>query len=81
MRLFNLIKKDHGIGIPAYLFAELSALLISNISWRRTDHLGNTVFLHIFGHIYPDQGCFCTEHSLCQSLGKLCLSHTCRAKE
>ena len=32
---FNLIKKYHGIRIPAHLFAELSALLEAHISRRR----------------------------------------------
>ena len=79
MSLLNLIKKDHRVGIPAHLFAELAALLVAYIAWRGADHLGNAMLFHIFRHVYPDQSRLCAEHGLGQGLGKLRLSHTGRA--
>ena len=55
MCFFYLVEKDNGVRISAYLFAELAALIITHISWRRTDHLGDAVFLHVFRHINTDQ--------------------------
>ena len=34
MGLFYLVKKDDTVGIAADFFAELTALVISHISWR-----------------------------------------------
>ena len=68
MSLLDLIEKDHGIWIAAYLFAELTALIIAHISWRRTNHLGDAVLLHVLRHINSDQIVFRTEHGLCKSL-------------
>gem|GEM_PF-5580403 len=54
MRFFNLVKKKNTVRIPANLLTELSAFIISDISRRRTNQLGYTVFLHIFRHINTD---------------------------
>ncbi len=35
------------------------------------------MFLHIFGHVHPDQCVLRAEHSFRQSLAQLCLSHAC----
>lgn len=51
----------------AYFFAELSAILMSHIPRRRSDHLGYTVLLHIFGHIYPDHILFIAKECFCKS--------------
>ena len=34
MRFFNLVEQDHGVRMPAYLFAELPAFVMSHISRR-----------------------------------------------
>ena len=39
------------------------------------------MFLHIFGHIYTNHRLFTSKDSFCQSLGKFCLTNTCRSKE
>ena len=81
MRFLDLIKEDHGIGIPADLFTELAALLIPYISWRRTDQLGNAVLLHVLRHINPDHGLFTAEDYFSQCLGKLRFSNTGRTQK
>ena len=81
MSLLNLIKKQYTVRISADLLTELAAFFISYISRRRTDQLGDTVFLHIFGHIYTNHRLFTSKDSFCQSLGKFCLTNTCRSKK
>ena len=81
MCFLDFIKKNDTIWISAYFFAELSALIISHIAWRRTDQLGNTVFLHIFRHIHTNHSLFTAKHSLSQRLGKFCFPNACRSKK
>ena len=47
MRLLNLIKQNHRIRMAPYLLTKLSAVIMSDISRRRPDHLRHTVLLHI----------------------------------
>ena len=77
MCFLDFIKKNDTIWISTYFFAELSALIISHIAWRRTDQLGNTVFLHIFRHIHTNHSLFTAKHSLSQCLGKFCFPNAC----
>ena len=81
MSLFYLIKQNHRIRIPSDFLTELSSFFISHISWRRSHQLGDTVFLHIFRHVYTDHGLFTAKHYVCQYLGQFRLSHTGRSKE
>ena len=43
---FSIIKENNRIWIATHLLAELSALLVTNISWRRTVILETLCFLH-----------------------------------
>ena len=81
MCLLDLIKQNHRIRIPADFLAELTALLITDISWRGTDHLGDAVLLHVLRHINTDQRILCAEHCLRECLTKLRLADTGRTKE
>ena len=54
MCFLDLVKQNNRIRVCPHLITELSALLVSYISRRRTDHLGNRMFLHIFRHVYTD---------------------------
>ena len=79
--LFNFIKQNNRIRVSAHLFTELTALFVAHIARRRTDHTGNTVFFHIFRHINTHHGIFIAKQCLCQCLGKLRFTHTCRPQE
>ena len=81
MCFLNLIKKQDTVWISADFLAELSAFFIAYISRRRSDQFGDTVFLHIFRHIYTDHCLFTAKYCFCKGFGKFCLSDTCRAKE
>ena len=67
MCFLNFIKKKNTVRISPYLFTKLSALVIANISRRRSNQFRHTVFLHIFRHIYADHCLFASKHCLCQS--------------
>ena len=77
MGFLHLIEQHHGIGIAADLLTQLAASLIAYISWRRADHLGNAVLLHIFRHIDADQRVFRSKHGFRQRLAQLRFSHAC----
>ena len=47
MGFLHLIKEDHRIRVSADFFTQLSAALVSHISWRGSDHLGDAVLLHV----------------------------------
>ena len=81
MCLLDLIEKDHGVRISADLLTELSALLVTNISWRRSDHLGDAVFLHILRHINPDQCILSAKHGFGQRFAKFGFSDPSRSQE
>jgi len=68
MRLFNLIEENDGIRISPHLFTELAALVVAHIAWRRANHLGDAVLLHVLRHIDADQCVLRTKHGLGQRL-------------
>ena len=81
MCLFYLIEQNNGIRIAAYSLAQLTALIIADISWRRSNQTGNAVLLHILTHIDADNMAFTIEQLLCQCFGNLCFTNTGRPKE
>ena len=76
MGFFNFIKQNHRKRISADFFRKLAPILVAHIARRGSDHLGHTVLLHIFRHIYPDHGFLVAKHSLCQCFGNFRLSDT-----
>src|SRR5688572_6950450 len=67
MRLLDLIEQHDGVRLPLYALGELTALLIADVSWRRSDELRNRVLLHELGHIEADKRLFASEEELRQS--------------
>ena len=53
MRLFDLIKKQYGIGFSAHGFGQLSAFVVTHISRRRANQSGHREFLLVFRHVDP----------------------------
>ena len=74
MCLLNLIEKYHRIWFSADCLGQLSALLITDISRRRSDQTGHRILLHIFTHINTDHCIFIIKQCLRQCLGQLCLT-------
>lgn len=76
MSLFYLVKKYDRVGFSSYRFGKLTALLISDISWRRTDKTAHAEFLHVLRHINTNHAVFIVKQSLGKSLCKLRLTNT-----
>ena len=79
--LLDLIEEDYGVRLAANSLSQLTALLITNISRRRSDKTAHGVFLHVLGHVDTDNVLFIVKQCLCQSLCKLGLTNTCRTHE
>ena len=54
MSLLNLVEQDDGVGLAPNLLGQLSALLVADVSRRRTDETRDGEFLHILAHIDAD---------------------------
>ena len=76
MRLFNLVEQYNRIGFAAYRLGQLTALIVSDISGRRSDKTGDGVFLHVFGHIDTNHVVLVVKQAVCKSLCKLRLADT-----
>ena len=81
MRFFHFIKKHDSIRLPSNSLCQLSSLLITNISWRRTNQSGYRMLLHIFWHINSNQSILIIKQSICKRFCKLSLSYSSRSKE
>ena len=81
MRFFDFIEQYNGIGLTAHLFRQLTALIVTHISGRRTDQTGHRVALHIFGHIDSDHSVFIAEHGFRQGLTQLRFTNAGRTEE
>ena len=81
MRLFDLIKQNHAVGAAAHRLCQLAALLIADVSGRRTDQTRHGELLHVLRHINPHQILLVVKQRLGQCLCKLRLANACRAKE
>ena len=75
MGLFQFIQENQGVGLPADLLRQLTALPVAHISGRRTHQTRNAVFLHIFAHIQTDHGVAAAVNGCRQRLAQLCLTH------
>ena len=81
MSLFYLVKKHYRVRLSPYGFGELSALLVADISRRRSYQPRYAEFLHIFRHIYSYDVVLVVKKRLCERLCKLSLSDARRSEE
>ena len=70
MRLFNLVKQDHGIGSATHCLGQLTALAISHIARGRPDKTRDVVLLAVFAHVEPYQSALFVEKPARQLLGQ-----------
>ena len=66
MSLFDFIKQNDGVRLFANPVRKLPAFVKSDVTGRASDEFGDTVLLHVFGHIDADQGILLPEQNLCQ---------------
>ena len=76
MCLLYLIKQHHGIRFPPDSLSQLTALIITHISRRRSDQTTDRMTLLILAHVDSRHHILVIEKKLRQGLCQLCLSHT-----
>src|SRR6185295_11809492 len=76
MRFFYLIKEHNGIRSPSHSFRKLSAFLIADVPWRRTNHSRDCVLLHVLRHVQSHHGAFIVKKKFSQRPCSLCFSHS-----
>ena len=81
MGFFHLVEKDDAVGLAPDFFAELSALLVADVSGRGTDQAGDRVLLHVFRHVEADDCALVVEEKFRERLRKLGLADTGRAEK
>ena len=81
MCFFYFIEKHYGIRFSANGFRKLTALIISDISRRRSDQTGHRIFLHVLTHIDTHHIVLIIKQILGKCFCKLCLTYTCRSKK
>ena len=81
MGLFDLIEQHNAVGVAAHGLGQLAALLIADVSRRRTDQTRDAEFLHILGHVDTDHVLLVVKQSLRQRLGQLGLADARGAEE
>ena len=81
MGLFDLIEQNDRVRVAADRFGQLAALLIADISRRRSDQSGHRVLLHVLAHVDAHHVVLVVEQGLCQGLGQLGLADAGRAEE
>ena len=79
--LFDLIKQHDAVRMAAHGLGQLAALLIADISRRRTDQTRDAELLHILGHVDTDHVLLIVKQSLGQRLGKFGLADARGAEE
>ena len=79
MRLFYFIEQNYRVRFAAYGLRELSALIVSYVSRRRTDQPAYAEFLLIFRHVDTRHQRLVVEEVFGQSLGQFGLAYTGRS--
>ena len=81
MGLFHLIEEHHAVGLAAHGLGELTAFLIADVSWRRTDEAGHRELLHVFAHVEADHVVLSIEQRFGKGLAQFGLAHAGGAEE
>ena len=81
VRLFDLVEEHDAIGLAAHGLGELTALVVADVSGRRSDQAGHAEFLHVFRHIDADEVLLVVKQRLGQRFGQLGLADARRAEE
>ena len=81
MCLLDLIEEDNTVRFSADCLRQLTALIVSDISWRRSDQTGNGIFLHVFAHIDTDHVVLVIKQTGSKCLRKLSLADAGRSEE
>ncbi len=69
--LLDLVKQHHGVRPSSHGLCELTALVVADVTGRRSDQLADRMPLHELGHIQAHHGLFAAEVVGGQGLGEL----------
>ncbi len=75
MGLLDLVEQQHAVRPPPHRFGELPTFVIAHVPWRRADHPGDRVLLHVLGHVEAHHGPLIVEQELGECPRRLGLSH------
>ena len=81
VRLFDLVEEDHGVGLAPDGLRELSALVVTDVSRRRSDEPRGAELLLIFAHVDPRHHVLVVEEVFGERLGQLRLTDARSAEE
>src|SRR5215210_1025554 len=81
MGLLDLVEEDDRVGTTPHLLCELSALIVADVAWRRSDEAAHRVALHVLGHVEPDHGVLVAEEVLGEGPRELGLADSGRTEE
>ena len=81
MRLLDFVEQDHRVRLAADSLGQITALLVADITRRRTDQPRHRMFFHELGHVDADQVILGIKHELGQCLAQLGFADTCRPKK
>ena len=79
--LLNLVEQHHRVGFPPDGLGELSALLVADVSWRRSDESRHAELLLILAHVDARHHALVVEEVVGQRLRQLGLAHARGAQE
>ena len=51
VRLFDFVEENHAVRPTTYRFRQLTAFVIADVAWRRTNQTADGVLLHVLGHV------------------------------
>ena len=81
VRLLDFIEQHHRVGLAPYSLRELSALIVTHVSWRCSDESADAELLLVLAHVDTRHQRLVVEEVVGQCLGQLRLTHTCGAEE
>ena len=81
VRLLDLVEQQHAVRLAAHGLGELAALVVTDVTGRRTDQAADAVLLHVLGHVDADHRLGVAEQEVCERAGQLGLADTGRSEE
>ena len=81
MGLLHFVKQHHAVWFAAHGLCQLSSLVVSNVSWRRSDKTRHGMLLHVLAHINPNYVGLVVKQRLGKGFGQLRLTYTGRPQE
>src|SRR5437763_795658 len=76
MRFLNFVKEHDGIWSTTNRFGKLTALLVADVTRRRTNQTRGGEFFHVLRHVDLNQRVAIAKHEFGELLGEKCFADT-----